>query len=92
MRGAFAGAPTAAGEPDAGTLVVGGADGGATVVGSSGRSPWVDDPTWGEGMVGDPDLGVPDRAPAAVWTFTTTGTDSVDVASFTIDVRYLVVD
>ena len=29
--------------------------------------------------------------PGAAWSFATTGTDSVDVASFTVDVRYLAV-
>ena len=88
VRVSFVGAPTTAGEPDTGTLSVPGA-GGSTVVGTSGQSAWVEDPTWGEGLDRSPQ--VPRRDPAAVWSFGTTGTSSVDVASFTVDVRYLVV-
>jgi hypothetical protein len=61
------------------------------VVGTTGQSTWVDDPAWGEGSAGDPDRYIPRRDPAAAWSFFTTGTDSVDVATFTVDVRYLAV-
>ena len=61
------------------------------VVGTSGQSEWVLDPVWGEGEAGEPDSYVQRRDPGAAWSFFTTGTDSVDVASFTVDVRYLAV-
>lgn len=91
VRVSFTGAPTTAGEPDTGVLTVaGGTDGaGPTVTGTSGQSGWVEDPAWGVGLTGDDVL--PQRDPAALWSFATTGTDSVDVASFTVDVRYLAV-
>ena len=41
--------------------------------------------------VREPERDIPQRAPGAAWSFATTGTDSVDVASFTVDVRYLAV-
>ena len=86
MRVAFTGAPTTAGESDTGTLRVGD----STVQGTSGRSGWVAvDPYWAEGNPAF--YPVPRRHPAAVWGFATTGTDSVDVASYTVDVRYLAV-
>lgn len=89
VRVSFTGAPTTPGETDTGTLLVWGdgprAD--ASVVGTSGRSAWVDDPSWGEGKADDGYL--PQRDPAAAWSFVTEGTDSVDVATFTVDVRYL---
>lgn len=91
VRVAFAGAATTAGEPDVGTLSVWGLRAGSAVVGTSGRSEWVLDPSWGEGDEGDPDRGIPQRDPGAAWSFATTGTDSVDVASYTVDVRYLAV-
>lgn len=90
VRVAFAGAPTTAGEPDAGTLVVTGRSASPRVVGTTGQSPWVEEPAWGEGLAeSDP---LPQRDPAALWSFSTTGTDSVDVATFTVDVRYLVIE
>ena len=89
VRVSFVGAPTTAGEPDTGTLVVSGAGGGSRVVGTSGQSAWVEDPAWGEGL--DRSYPLPQRDPAAHWSFGTSGTSSVDVASFTVDVRYLAV-
>lgn len=89
VRVTFVGAPTTPGEPDTGTLAVSGAD--DVVVGTSGQTPWIEDPAWGDGDPGIPDSYVPARAPAADWRFTTHGTDSVDVATFTVDVRYLAV-
>ena len=91
VRVAFVGAPTTAGEPDVGTLTVWGTPGGTSVVGTTGQSPWTDNPAWGEGDEGEPERDIPQRAPGAAWSFATTGTDAVDVASFTVDVRYLVV-
>lgn len=94
VRVAFSGAPTVAGEPDLGSLGVYGVPvpGAASVVeGTSGRSDWVEEPRWGEGRAEDPIDGEPQRDPAALWGFGTGGTDSVDVATFTVDVRYLAV-
>jgi hypothetical protein len=89
VRVSFEGAPTTAGEADTGTLYVHGRAAGSTVAGTSGQSAWVQEPSWGAGLVGD-DV-IPQRDPAAVWSFVTKGTDSVDVASYTVDVRYLAV-
>ncbi|MBS2936173.1 hypothetical protein KDN32_00270 [Nocardioides sp. J2M5] len=89
VRVAFTGAATTAGEPDVGRLTVLSRAGDGVVDATSGQSPWVERPLWGEGIVGD-DV-VAHHAPAAVWSYTTTGTDSVDIASFTVDVRYLAV-
>lgn len=91
IRVVFSGTATTAGEPDVGMLSVWGVAGDSSVAGTSGQSAWVMDPTWGEGDVGDPDSYVPRRDPGAAWSFATTGTDSVDLATFTVDVRYLTV-
>ena len=93
VRIAFAGAPTTAGEPDTGTLRVwgDGTEDDVSIVGTTGQATWIDDPGWGEGDVGDPDRHLPRRDLAAAWSFSTLGTDSVDVATFTVDVRYLAV-
>lgn len=93
VRVAFEGAPTTAGEPDTGTLRVWREDveDDVDIVGTTGQSPWIDAPAWGEGDEGYPDSYVPRRDPAAAWSFSTFGTDSVDVATFTVDVRYLAV-
>ena len=89
VRVSFVGAPTTAGEPDTGTLVVSGAGGGSSVEGTSGQSAWVEDPSWGGGL--DRTYPLPQRDPAALWSFGTSGSSSVDVASFTVDVRYLAI-
>jgi len=89
VRVSFVGAPTTAGEPDTGTLFVPSVGGGSSVVGASGQSAWVEEPAWGEGL--DRSYPLPQRDPAAVWSFLTRGSSSVDVASFTVDVRYLAV-
>ena len=91
VRVAFTGAATTAGEPDVGTLSVWGSSVDATVTGTSGESDWLLDPAWGEGDEGDPDSYVPRRDPGAAWSFSTTGTDAFDVASFTVGIRYLVI-
>ena len=88
VRVSFVGAPTTAGEPDTGTLSVAGASG-SSVVGTSGQSAWVEEPAWGGGL--DRSYPLPQRDPAALWSFATTGTSSVDIATFTVDVRYLAV-
>lgn len=89
VRVSFVGTPTTAGETDAGTLTVPGDDGGATVVGTSGQSAWVEDPAWGEGL--DRQYPVAQRDPAATWFFGTSDGNQVDVATYTVDVRYLAV-
>lgn len=97
VRVAFTGAPTTAGEPDTGTLVVDGTYSPApdpttsVVKGTSGQSAWVEEPRWGEGLAENVADGLPQRDPAVLWGFSTYGTDSVDVASFTVDVRFLAV-
>jgi flagellar hook assembly protein FlgD len=90
-RVSFTGAATTAGGADTGTLSVWNDGPEVSVVGTSGQSAWAERPWWREGALGDPGTDIPDRAPAAAWSFRTTGTDSVDVASFTVDARYLVV-
>lgn len=82
-RVAFTGAPTNPGESDAGTLSYGG----ETVSSSTGgQGGW--HPSWiGKGQPGG-EL-QPRVAAGAVWTFATTGTDSFDIASFTLGLRYL---
>jgi hypothetical protein len=91
VRVSFTGAPTTAGEADTGSLEVWSDDPAADTLvrGTSGQSAWVDRPTWGEGLVAQYPL--PARAPAAAWTYTTTGDDAVDITGFTVSVRYLVV-
>lgn len=91
VRVSFVGAPTTAGESDTGTLSVPGVAGASTVIGTAGRSDWVVDPAWGDGLDGV-SYPVPRRAPAAMWSFTTSGTNQVDIASYTVDVRYLTVE
>ena len=91
VRVAFRGAPTIAGAPDVGTLHVWGTTSTTTVSGTSGQSEWVTDPRWGDGDNGMPSNGDARREPGAVWSFLTRGTDSVDVAAFTVDIRYLAI-
>lgn len=93
-RVAFVGAPTTDHETDQGRLSlstrggpyveVSGATGGQTV--------------WSSNLVGAQGQVVEDHdgetvviPPRVEWTFTTEGNDSVDVATFTVDVRYLAV-
>jgi len=93
VRVAFVGAPTTAGEPDTGILRVwgDGTEDDVSIVGTTGQSAWIENPAWGEGDEGYADSNIPRRDPAAAWSFSTVGTDSVDVATFTVDVRYLAV-
>lgn len=98
VRVAFAGAPTTAGEPDTGTLKVYGTLVGTTltsasVVGVSGQSAWAPDPLWGGGLAPrGGDYRVLQRDPAALWQFSTTGDDAVDVGTYSVGVRYLAVE
>lgn len=97
IRVAFAGAPTTAGEADTGTLKVYGPYVASTqtssdVVGVTGRSDWVADPLWGDGLTPEGgDYRVLQRDPAALWQFATTGDSSVDVGTYTVEIRYLAV-
>ena len=88
-RVAFNGQPTNAGETDQGTLHFGGT---TTTSAGSGQSPWVQGSPLSDGRVADEERGIDRIPPSAFWTFSTTGEDSFDVATFTVDLRYLVVD
>lgn len=89
-RVAFTGTPTTAGENDTGTLTVWtSGDDDPSVTGTAGQSAWADHPSWGAGLTADDVLS--QRDPAVAWSYVTRGTDSVDLASFTVDVRYLAV-
>lgn len=88
MRVAFSGAPTRSGESDTGTLDAAG----STVTSSTGgRSEWGPSPL-GKGREWDPAYALPRQRPLAMWWFSTFGDDSFDVASYTVDLRYLAVE
>ena len=97
VRVALDGSPTTAGEPDVGTLTVYGPYvrpdyTTSEVVGVTGRSEWVEDPLWGEGLTPQGgDYRVLQRDPAAMWIYATAGDDSVDVGTYTVDVRFLAI-
>lgn len=83
-RVSFTGAPTHAGETDPGTLYLGET---TTTSATSAVSPWVEDAPLSNGRVATAgDVGFP---PSAFWRFGTTGDDAFDVATFTVDLRYL---
>ena len=89
---ASTGAPTAAGESDVGDLILYASAASNALVRAStgGETPWVANPYGGAGRVvmdedGD-DLVIP---PEVMWTFTTRGSDSVDVDRFTVSYRFL---
>lgn len=85
-RVAFTGAPTRAGETDPLTLRAGDH---TTTSSSTGRTPWL---TSGPYLDGDPrDLFLPPLLPSVLWSVETIGDDSFDVASFTLEMRYLAV-
>ncbi len=92
-RVSFAGRPTPEAGSDQGTLAVWREQRGApqvTVSGSTGATTgWVDCPRGCRGIVVSEYDGRFD--PGVVWSFTTRGTSSVDVATFTVEVRYLAV-
>jgi hypothetical protein len=92
MRIAFAGAPTVDGEADAGTLKAYSMRHRAEVTttsSTSGSTGWIEEPWGGTGRARDHN-GMPGMPPSALWSFQTTGDDSFDVASYTVDLRYLV--
>lgn len=90
---AFTGRPTADGATDTATIVLPREDTSLPVVrasGSTGASTgWIDCPRTCQGVV------IPQYDqrfdPGVAWYVETTGADSVDVASFTVSVRYLAV-
>ncbi|WP_185995471.1 FlgD immunoglobulin-like domain containing protein [Nocardioides campestrisoli] len=92
VRVAFAGEPTNPGETDRGHLAVHYPRTDATVVSSSStaQTTWDEDPVYGDGQAWDPrDRRLP---PTAWWVFWTEGDDAFDVATFTLDLRYLAVE
>ena len=92
MRVSFAGAPTHAGETDAGTVRAFSYATSSDVEVTSatgGSTGWVLEPWGGLGASYDPIHGSPRMPPSALWSFRTSGTDSFDVASYTVDLRYL---
>lgn len=88
---AFAGRPTTDGEGDQGTLSVWREDFSlpdVQVAGSTtAETPWVDCPRGCRGVESYDEV----YDPGVIWSFRTTGTDSVDVGTFTVSVRYLAV-
>ncbi|MDR7253346.1 hypothetical protein J2X46_002331 [Nocardioides sp. BE266] len=88
---AFAGRPTADGDTDQGTLSVWREDFSlpdVDVTGSTAaETPWVDCPRGCRGI----DAYDESYDPGVIWSFMTTGTDSVDIGTFTVTVRYLAV-
>ena len=91
-RVSFAGRPTTDGEADQGTLRVESRDGAEDVTvtaSTSAESPWVECPLTCHGWWGD--YGGEWLPPGVAWTFSTAGTDAVDVATFTVTLRYLAV-
>jgi len=88
IRVAFTGAPTASGEADTGTLIVGDQ---SVVSRSGGSSDWEHDTPFADGYR-DPNFKSADLPPSAYWDFRAYGEDSFDVATFTLDVRYLAPD
>lgn len=89
---AFTGAPTVAGESDVGDLGLYASAAPKAVVTAStgGETPWVANPYGGAGrVILDEDGDVLVIPPEVRWTFTTRGSDSVDVDRFTVSYRFL---
>ena len=85
-RVAFTGTPTRAGETD--PLILHAADSVVTSS-SAAQTPWLTSGAYLDGEVGF--MGIPPLRPSVLWSVETTGDDSFDVATFTLDLRYLVV-
>ena len=87
----FTGSPTTDGEADLGTLSVWREDFSLPdedVAGSTfAETPFVDCPRGCRGIEAYDE----DFDPGVIWSFRTTGTDSVDVGTFTVTMRYLAV-
>ncbi len=87
IRVAFTGTPTTPGESDLAHLRVAGDTDSVVASSTTAQSTWVEHPAWGDGQSAGG--GFP-RVPAgAYWMFWTENDDSFDVASFTVDLRYL---
>ena len=94
IRVAFTGAPTHAAESDPGTVRAYSFATSSEVVATSATGAstgWVLEPWGGTGSWFDPIRQTPRMPPSALWSFSTTGTDSFDVTSYTVDLRYLAV-
>ena len=86
-RVGFGGSPTYSGETDPGTLAI---DGTTTTSAIEASSPWVEAPALGNGRpAAYPLARIP---PSVYWEFSTSGDDAFDVYTFTVDLRYLVVE
>jgi hypothetical protein len=86
-RVGFVGSPTYDGETDPGTLAIAGT---TTASATTAQSPWIEGPPFGNGQpAGEHSPRLP---PSVYWTFYTTGDDAFDVYTFTVDLRYLVVE
>lgn len=92
IRVAFVGASTDPGETDEGHLSTQAfrADGVVVSSSSTAQTPWDEDPVYGDGQ--EWDSRSKRLPPGAWWEFWTDGDDAFDVATFTLDLRYLVVD
>ncbi len=91
VRVAFAGEPTVVGETDEGHLSTEAFRDDGVVVSSSStaQTPWDEDHVFGDGQGWDSrSRRLP---PGAWWEFWTTDDDAFDVATFTLDLRYLAV-
>lgn len=85
-RVAFSGTPTVPGETDPLILHAGGSD---VTSSSTAETPWLTSGSYLDGEAGF--MGIPRLRPSVLWSVETTGDNSFDVASFTLDLRYLVV-
>ncbi|MBL0746876.1 FlgD immunoglobulin-like domain containing protein [Nocardioides baculatus] len=91
-RVGFTGAPTTAGEGDVGELALGatGAQSVSVVSSTGAETPWVTNPSGGAGRTYYDEDDNEVVVPAGVgWSFTTRGSDSVDVDRFTVSYRFL---
>ncbi len=94
IRVSFVGAPTNPGETDEGHLSTEASREDGVVVSSSstGQTPWDEDPVYGDGQEWDSrSKRLPPGAWWEFWTDGDAGDDAFDVASFALDLRYLVV-
>lgn len=86
---AFTGAPTTAGEGDVGELTLR-APSASVTSSTGGETPWVTNPSGGAGRtIEDYDGNEVVVPPGVGWSFTTRGSDSVDVDRFTVSYRFL---
>lgn len=86
---AFTGAPTTAGESDVGELTLG-APGASVTSSTGGETPWAGNLPGGAGRTFEDYDGNEVVVPPGVgWSFTTRGSESVDVDRFTVSYRFL---